>query len=75
MIYTQYTTYTTKEGDRWDMVANATYGDPYGYAPIVQANPQYRLLRDLPGAIALRVPVLTEPSDSVDPDLVPPWRR
>ena len=32
------TEYVTKEGDRFDLIAFRFYGDPLGYAPILEAN-------------------------------------
>lgn len=38
-----FTEYITKEHDRFDLIALRFYGDPLGYAPIIEAN--YHLLQ------------------------------
>jgi phage tail protein X len=35
----QFIPYTTKAGDRWDLLAWRFYGDPTQYSVIIQANP------------------------------------
>lgn len=70
----QYTTYTTKEGDRWDTIAYAAYGDPTKMEPIINANPTVPITAKLPAGITLRVPIV-EQQTGVDANLLPPWKR
>ena len=36
---TEYFSYITKDGDRWDLIANKFYKNPSKYEPIIKANP------------------------------------
>lgn len=61
--------------DRWDLLADRQYGDPYGYVRILRANPPTTI--GVPAAIfptrqTLTVPII-EAETSVE-DL-PPWLR
>lgn len=69
----RYIEYTTQDGDRWDLIALRSYGDPYGYEPIIVANPHVPIRATLPGGIRLVIPVRETPVLS-DP-AVPPWKR
>jgi phage tail protein X len=69
----QYTEYTTKQGDRWDLVAYKAYGDVAKLPLLIEANPYVPVLPVLPVGIKLRVPVLSD--ESLDKNLLPPWKR
>ena len=71
----EYTLYTSRAGDRWDSLAYRFYRDPYGYEPIVMANPAYRALPILPAGLSLRVPVQEAVPLAIRPEQLPPWRR
>lgn len=69
--------YVTRDGDRWDQIALAYYGDPHLYGPLVEENPEVAIVPLLPPGVVLRVPVL-EPAEvetRVDASLLPPWKR
>jgi len=66
--------HTTIDGERWDQIAYAAYGDPTGYERILAANPQARFFPALPGGITLHVPILSA-ADRVNPQELPPWKR
>lgn len=74
-----YVPYTTKAGDRWDLIAYRMYGDASRYAPIIDANrplfataPLSLIPTVLDAGLELKIPVLDAP---FSPDDVPPWRR
>lgn len=74
---TRFVEYTTKPGDRWDLIAYRAYGDAARYAEIIDANrdlfatdPLTPIPRVLPVGLTLRVPLLDAPVVVVPP----PWR-
>lgn len=70
-----FSIYTTRQGQRWDAIANEVYGDPYAYEPIVMANPDYLGVLVLPAGVRLRVPEQEQVSEAIAAELLPPWRR
>jgi nucleoid-associated protein YgaU len=70
---TSYVKYITKEGDRWDSISFAAYGDAFAYADIISANPHVSISSELPGGITLFIPVKSD--TMVDKTLLPPWKR
>lgn len=70
-----YTNYTTRQGQRWDTIANEVYGDPYDYGVIIEANPNYLNTLILPSAVLLRIPVKQATTTAIAPNLLPPWKR
>lgn len=71
--YTEYYEYVTKEGDRWDLIANEYYGDPMKYEPIISANPNVPIKSSLQSGIKLQIPVINK-EESL-PEELPPWKR
>ncbi|MEO1399665.1 MAG: hypothetical protein AAFV72_00235 [Cyanobacteria bacterium J06635_1] len=71
---TEFTEFITTPGQRWDSVAYATLDDPFGYQVLIEANPAYRDVLEFSQAVTLRVPVVAG-TVSVNPELLPPWRR
>lgn len=69
----RFTTYTTKQGDRWDTIAFAAYGDANLGGEIIRANKLVPIYVELPAGITLNVPVKEQPA--ADTTLLPPWRR
>lgn len=69
----QYLEYRTAEGDRWDLIAYAAYGDAFRYEPIMALNPGYLHLPVLPGGVVLTVPILEEQQTKIAN--LPPWKR
>jgi phage tail protein X len=70
---TKFTEYTTKEGDRWDTIAYAAYGDTGRMMEIAEANPDVPLRGKIPAGTVLFVPVTEE--IETDINLLPPWKR
>ncbi|MGU1343649.1 tail protein X [Pseudomonas aeruginosa] len=69
----EYITHVTREGERWDQLAVAYYGNPYRYEPITRANPQVPLTAALPAGLTLRIPVLDD--QVLITEDMPPWMR
>jgi phage tail protein X len=83
----EYTSYVTKEGDRWDLIAYESYGalsltivdslgnqveqDAIDY--IIQANPSVPITPELESGIILRIPIVEFVETKTD--LLPPWKR
>ncbi|MGG6295303.1 tail protein X [Leptolyngbya sp. AN02str] len=65
----------TVEGQRWDAIANLAYGNPYGYEPILRANPQWLGVDRLPGGTVLQIPVIDQPAVTMTREQLPPWKR
>lgn len=72
------TTYTTREGDRWDTISQAVYGRPDMYSKIWTANEDacdaLGYCPTVPGGITLAIPELTDNERYAQTE-VPPWRR
>lgn len=64
-------TYTTKQGDRWDMIAYKLWGNEHYMSELLAANKQYRDVFIFSAGVELTVPEITEAASSV----LPPWRR
>lgn len=69
---TLFIEHITREGERWDQIADRYYGDPFGYEPIITANPYVPIVPILDAGTLLLVPVLEEPV-VLEADL-PPWK-
>lgn len=65
--------YITKDNDRWDIIANKVYGNPYLYEPILLENPQYMSLFLLPSGITLKIPDLYIDNNIEEVDI--PWQK
>lgn len=65
--------HTTREGDRWDLLAWEYYGDATLLEPLWSANPDMPRDTRLPAGQRLVVPVLDaqEPTPALG---LPPWR-
>lgn len=68
-----YVEYVTAPGDRWDLVADIFYGDPYDYERIISANPGVPIGALIPAGTKLLVPVIYV-SNNQSAGL-PPWKR
>jgi len=64
-------TYTTTQGDLWDVIAKRTLGSEYYMSDLIEANPLHRETVIFSAGIVLNVPVLETP---VSQNL-PPWKR
>ncbi len=65
--------YVTQEGDRWDNIAYAYYGDAMLYEPIIAANANAPIIPILPSGIRLYIPIIDD-SDLVGTEGLPPWK-
>ncbi len=64
-------TYTTVEGDTYDMIALDMYYDEFKAPVIAGANPKYAGTVVFPAGVTLRVPVIP----AADVSTLPPWKR
>lgn len=67
----QYTVYNTVQGDRWDTVSYAAYGDVEHIHDLIEANPAVPIDTVLPPGITLKVPVIDLPLTT---SKLPPWK-
>ena len=67
------TTYTTKSGDMFDLIAFNVYGNTAYTAKLIHANTQYGSVFIFPAGIVLSVPDLDQ--NDYDTSYIPPWRR
>ncbi|MGL5270184.1 MAG: tail protein X [Selenomonadaceae bacterium] len=63
-------TYTTKQGDMWDMIAYEVYGDEYKMHYLMDANKKYVETVIFPAGVTLVVPVLS----ATQTTNLPPWK-
>jgi phage tail protein X len=66
----QFITYTTVDGDRWDLVAQRMYGDPANFAGLIAANAHVAIEPVLPVGSLLSVPVIPQKTNTTP---APPW--
>lgn len=64
-------TYTTTQGDMWDLIAKRLYNDEASLNILLEANQQYADIVVFPAGIVLEVPEYNTPVTS----MLPPWRR
>lgn len=64
-------TYTTTQGDMWDLIAKRLYNDEASLNVLLEANQQYADIVVFPAGIVLEVPGYNAPVTS----MLPPWRR
>lgn len=64
-------TYTTVQGDMWDMIAHKTLGDVAYTDKLILANQKYIGTHIFPSGMVLTVPKITEPLS----DSLPPWKK
>ena len=69
------TEYVTKQGDRWDTIAQKAYGDASLVEGIIEANPSVVISAVLDAGIRLVIPILEEGEIIIDSELLPPWKR
>ena len=67
-----YYTYTTQEGDTFDLLALDMYDDEKMAHYIIQENPDYSDMIVFPGGVELQLPIIS--GDELS-DTVAPWRR
>jgi phage tail protein X len=66
------TTYTTRQGDMWDLIAFRLTGSTEQVEKIMQANPKYAKTYIFSAGVELNIPEL---NSVVDYDTLPPWKR
>lgn len=64
-------TYTTTQGQTWDMVAKEVYNDELKTDVLMQNNPKYIDIFVFSAGTILNVPLIEE-SESIE---LPPWRQ
>jgi len=64
-------TYTTTQGDTWDMIAYKMYGDEKRMTALLGANPAHRETVIFSASIKLTVPEVQQAVSSK----LPPWKR
>lgn len=64
-------TYTTTQGDMWDLIAKRLYNDEASLNVLLEANQQYADIVVFQAGIMLEVPAYIAPVTS----MLPPWRR
>lgn len=66
--------YTTRAGDRWDLIAHRHYGNALMIENLIAANPHLPLAEEFGSGLTVFVPVLeTKPKNSQED--MPPWMR
>lgn len=65
--------YTTRDGDRWDLIAHRYYGNALLIDGLIAANPHLPLAEQFAAGLTVWVPVLAaKPNNQED---MPPWLR
>ena len=67
----QVKTYTTTQGDTWDIIAKKTLGSEYYMSDLIDANPGCREIVIFPANITLIIPEVSAPIL----ENIPPWKR
>lgn len=65
-------TYTTVQGDMWDLISHKVYGTTRFTDVLISANSQYNKVLIFSAGIVLDVP---EVEESVSSDHLPPWKQ
>lgn len=66
--------YTTKDGDRWDVIAHKHYGNALLIDGLIAANPHLPLAEGFESGVTVFVPVLESKPKNNQADM-PPWLR
>ena len=64
-------TYTTAQGDAWDLIAKKFYGDERQMHRLIEANPTHRGVLLFSAGVVLTVPEV----DTAQVSALPPWRQ
>ena len=67
-------TYTTKQGDMWDMIAISQYGSVSYVDTLMMANTKYIGTYLFPSGIVLDIPEIDE-DDETSSSVLPPWKQ
>ena len=65
---------TTREGDRWDLIAHKYYGNALLLDGLIAANPHLPIAEAFGAGLTVFVPVLDAKPQSSQADM-PPWMR
>lgn len=65
-------TYTTLQGDMWDLISHKVYGDVRFTDVLIAANPRYNKVLVFSAGIVLNIP---EVEERVSADSLPPWKQ
>jgi len=65
-------TYTTRQGDMWDLIAFRFTGNTEQVEKIMSANPEYARTYVFPAGVKLNIP---EFNSVADMEALPPWKR
>ncbi len=65
-------TYTTIQGDVWDIIAKKLWNNEKYMHKLIEANPEYRDVVVFKSGITLNVPEIEMPPDIVE---LPPWKK
>lgn len=66
--------YTTRDGDRWDLIAHKYYGNALLVDGLIAANPHLPIAEEFASGLTVRVPVLEAKPQNQQKDM-PPWMR
>ena len=72
MRTTNYSVYTTRAGDTFDLLAIATYNEERMASHIIEANPMYAGTIVFEAGVKIKIPVIAK---TKLPSTLPPWRR
>lgn len=64
-------TYSTVQGDMWDLISYRVYGSEKYVKILLEANPAYRNIAIFPADIDIICPVIPSSESRV----LPPWKR
>jgi len=64
-------TYVTKQGDTFDIIALKKYNDEFKASAIMQVNPDHLGIIIFPAGTVLKLPVIDDEAAST----LPPWKR
>lgn len=64
-------TYTTTQGDMWDLISKKVYGTELALNVLLAANLEYINTAVFSGGVVLALPTYSAPKSST----LPPWRR
>lgn len=67
--------YTTKQSERWDLLAWKFYGSVKAMNILIDANPTIPISNELAAGTQLIVPILDNTSETVITTNLPPWKR
>ena len=70
-----FTSYTTIEGDTWANIAYRAYGLISEMGRIIDANPSVPITATLQGGIELVIPILPPEEATIPTSQLPPWKR